>query len=425
MNKKLLILLLIILFQDTSTAQYLDKSNFYPMNPGMVNPAYMNPEQKASVYLSGRNHWTSLDGSPMDLYFGFNTPVMQNAGAGIRVIGDKQSIFKTYLTTLHYAYQHTINQDHTIQYGLSAGIQSSRLNMNDIITGTLTDPVLDKDYYNHTKFSAGMGIYYTYKNLFVSGVLPYLVQYDNFYRTFYGTVGYHYTLMENQEDEMLGLRPSLTIHKSPVSPLQYDINLLTSIKKHIVIQTSYITNQSFIAGVGFQYKDAMLGYAYEFSTGELTHLSNGSHEVLLTYQFEEAQSLIKKIFKRKKPIETEPQPDIQPAPKKDASSDSLVTRLASRIEELERLLRKDTARSDVKSETRRQIETDSLRPVFEAKKDESYAWYYCTLFPYTTLFRSLLSIERRSQVPGHIKKRAEHVNRHYAKAGWQILLCFH
>ena len=283
-------------------SQHLTVSNFYPVNQYMVNPAFMNEDEKIALYLSGRNHWASLDGSPMDLYFGLNYPFMDKTSGGIRLTGDKQGIFNTYLTEMTYAYKLRFNRNHALNLGLAAGFETFRLNRSDIYTGTITDPVLEDENYNETDFSTGIGLYYVYNDLFVSAALPAMLKHEELYQTVYGSVGYNLTVLENPHGEVLGFQPSASIHSIPASPVQYDFNIITRIRDLVYVQTSYVTNASFITGLGIDYNDFYLGYAYEFSIGELSHMSKGSHEVMLSYRFESAGGWLKGLFgEREKP----------------------------------------------------------------------------------------------------------------------------
>lgn len=357
MRHKLFLTCIFLFLMISAESQHLSVSNFYPVNQYMVNPAYMSDDDKISLYLSGKNHWASLDGSPMDLYVGMNYPFMERTSGGIRLIGDKQGIFNTYLTELTYAYKLQFNQNHGLNFGLAAGFETFRLNQGDIYTGTMSDPVLEDENYNETDFSAGIGLYYTYNDLFVSAALPSMLKHEELYQTIYGSIGYDLVVHENPHGEVLAFQPSVSIHAIPVSPVQYDFNLLTRIRDLIYVQTSYVTNESFITGLGLDYNDIYLGYAYEFSIGELSHMSKGSHEVMLSYRFESTGDWFKSLFQgRKQPAESSQQE-------------------AGENQEMENIFEK-----------------------YRAKEDESYDSYYVVVGAYYELkdavdFRDLLRAE--------------------------------
>ncbi len=304
MNKYIYFSILFIFLIPKAKGQHLAVSNFYPINQYMVNPAFMNEGNSTLAYLSARDHWSSLPGSPMDLYFGLSYPFQENANGGLRVIGDKQGLFNTFLTEFTYSYQHRLSRDQYLYYGLSAGIETFRLNKGDIVTGTLADPVLDKESYNTMKFTTGVGLYYTNQGFFASASLPRILEHDKLYQTIYGRVGYDIIVNASLYDEVLAFQPSVAIHSIPSSPLQFDINLLTRIQEKLYLQTSYITNKSFITGISVKYQDFFLGYSYEFSIGELAHMSNGSHEIMLSYQINAKQKgkkgVLNNLFKNNK-----------------------------------------------------------------------------------------------------------------------------
>ncbi len=392
-HKILLILLFSIFTIYSAESQHLQKSNFSPLNTYMENPAYINKDNNLALYLSGRNYWSSLDGSPTDLYFGINYPFMDNAAAGMRLAGDKQGIFNTVLSEFTYSYKQRINQEHTIYYGLSAGIETFRLNKNDIITGTLSDPVLDKKQYNETNFAAGIGFYYTYKDGFASLSFPHLLKHEKLLQTVRGSVGYKFVAYADSNSNILSFQPSIGVSSIPLSPLQFDISLITRIKEKIFVQTSYITNKSFITGFGINYKDVALGYSYEFNIGNLSHMSYGSHEIMLRYKIEGAKNVFKNLFKRER--------EIKPAVKKPIKDTQKILepeeeKIKDTIEFEEKKEKKDTI--TVKKDTSH-IKTEeadkNIISQYQAKADKSYDIYYIIIGAYYELmdaveFRDLI-----------------------------------
>ena len=374
MNKSIITVIIFVLISLSASTQRLSKSKFYPLNPYMVNPAFMNADNSITTYLSGRNHWSSLDGSPMDLYFGLNYPFMENTAGGLRIIGDGQGFFQTLLSELTYSYRLRFKPGHTLSFGMSAGVQTHRLNTNDIITGTLADPVLDETQYNHSKFSAGFGLYYEISDFFAGFSLPRLLEYENSDQTIYGSIGYDLLAKGEQNNEILSFQPSVSITYLPSSPVQYDFNLLTRIRETFYVQTGYMMNQSFVTGLGMQYKEAFLAYSYEFSIGKLAHISQGSHEVMVSYQFKDVKSFFKGLFRKEKHANTG-----QIATKTDSSSKPIP-------------------------------EKDPFAEKYEARGDESYDSFYVVVGAYYRLkdavdFRDLLREEM--QIDTEIMERED------------------
>lgn len=283
---RLFIIICLFIFSCQVFSQNIGISNLYTFQPYSINPAYIHPMRYVSTYFIGRNQWMSLDGSPVNTYFGINYPAFEKIALGFKIVGDKQGIFKTLSPEFTYSYTQKISDDQYINFGLAAGIISHRIDKSDLITGTINDRVLDDEYYNFIEFTAGAGIYYSYNKLKVQMVLPRLMEYEHFNQSFFGNIAYDIYARNGNPEDIIVFQPSVTFYSYPTSPYQFDINLLTRIKEQIFIQVSYITNKSLVGSFGINYKNIILGYSYEYNMGDLSHLSKGGHEIMASYAFE-------------------------------------------------------------------------------------------------------------------------------------------
>ena len=82
------------------------------------------------------------------------------------------------------------------------------------------------------------------------------------------------------------LRPALLIKYSQNTPVEADFNLNFCIKKILWIGGAYRTGDAAVAMVELQTtKKLRIGYAYDFTTSLLKDYSNGSHELMIGYDF--------------------------------------------------------------------------------------------------------------------------------------------
>ena len=84
----------------------------------------------------------------------------------------------------------------------------------------------------------------------------------------------------------LDFLPSTLVTFSPGKELMYDINTYFNISDRFWLGGSYRNNRSITGliqfAVNYQIKVA---YSYDFDFGRLGHYSNGSHEIMLRYEF--------------------------------------------------------------------------------------------------------------------------------------------
>lgn len=80
--------------------------------------------------------------------------------------------------------------------------------------------------------------------------------------------------------------PSTLVSLSPGAKLLYDINLHFSLFDRLWTGLSYQSNRSVSALLQFAVNNQFrVGYTYDFDFGRLGRYSNGSHEVMLRYEF--------------------------------------------------------------------------------------------------------------------------------------------
>jgi len=103
-------------------------------------------------------------------------------------------------------------------------------------------------------------------------------------RHYYLMGGYRFNLSES-----IALEPSALVKLQQPSPLQYDLTLRAIFKNMFWIGGSYRSDDAIAALAGITLNDRLtLGYAYDITTSDLNHVSNGSHEITLGLAFGKA-----------------------------------------------------------------------------------------------------------------------------------------
>jgi type IX secretion system PorP/SprF family membrane protein len=96
--------------------------------------------------------------------------------------------------------------------------------------------------------------------------------------------------------ENLKIKPNVLMKYHPSAPVQFDINANFLIYDKVWLGASYRTASDLIGIVEFNVTPQIrVGYSYDFTLSDIADYSNGSHEVMLGYNFG------KEVIKMKSP----------------------------------------------------------------------------------------------------------------------------
>jgi type IX secretion system PorP/SprF family membrane protein len=156
-------------------AQQIPLSENYFMDKYSLSPSYagnFNPKYLVTGY---RSDWTGIAGGPKTLKISYNDvfPFMQNAGYGGKIIYDKAGIFSQLYIMGSYSYNLTVNTDHHIMFGLSAGIYKNRLNLLDYYNDpnyNIDPSLIGQDVKSKMKFMSDFSVLWAWEGV-EAGVL--------------------------------------------------------------------------------------------------------------------------------------------------------------------------------------------------------------------------------------------------------------
>lgn len=95
------------------------------------------------------------------------------------------------------------------------------------------------------------------------------------------TGGYIFNVTENVK-----LKPSVLFKYIPGAPFQADINFSALFKDMIWLGASFRTGDAVSAILEYQATNSFrVGYGYDFTVSEIRKYSNGSHEIMIGYDF--------------------------------------------------------------------------------------------------------------------------------------------
>ncbi|PHQ28920.1 MAG: hypothetical protein COA80_04970 [Leeuwenhoekiella sp.] len=285
----------LVLFCGSMYGQQDPEYTQYMYNMSVINPAYASVN-KAKVGALYRSQWVGIDGAPTTASFFGHLPMSDKVELGLNLVHDEiGNVVQETNLNADFAYKLKIQDDATLSLGLKAGASFFSTDFSNIQLGTggpATDPSFQQNI-NQTYPTIGIGAYYFSERYYVGLSAPNLVaskhieDQDGVQRL--GSENTHYFLTGGyvfEPSENLQFKPSFMARWVNGAPVSIDVN------------ANVRFNQRFEAGIGYRIDDAVtgmvnfevtpgirVGYAYDYTTSNLGQYNNGSHEVMVLFDF--------------------------------------------------------------------------------------------------------------------------------------------
>lgn len=321
-----------IILSISASAQQRPYYTQYVLNNFILNPAVAGIENYWDVKVSHRHQWVGLDGAPVTTYLTIQGPLKKNTsaretattvhptgenprgkaywlnyeatdphhGIGFTVINDKTGPLNRFSAFASYAYHLPIGERTSLGAGISAGIQTMRLNTTELNFGTQypVDPaVAGSGYLNIVKpdISAGLWLYSVnyFMGLSAQQIIPEKIGFNNgklggdSITVIHGKLIPHlffeagYKLLLSDD---ISLLPSITIKYINPVPLSVDINAKMQFRDIVWLGGSVRPNDGFAVMMGLNINSTInIGYSYDFTTSRLNTVSKGTHELLVGF----------------------------------------------------------------------------------------------------------------------------------------------
>jgi len=143
-----------------SESYFLDKYSFAPSYAGNFNTRFL--------FAGYRSDWSGIAGGPKTLRLSFNDAFMNNAGYGGKIIYDKAGIFKQLYVMGSYSYRLSVNDEHNILFGLSAGIYHNSINMQEYYNDpnyNIDPSLINQNVRSKIKFMSDFSLVWTWQGL--------------------------------------------------------------------------------------------------------------------------------------------------------------------------------------------------------------------------------------------------------------------
>jgi type IX secretion system PorP/SprF family membrane protein len=269
-------------------------TNQYILNPLTINPAFAGNRGVLNIAAFYRKQWVGISGAPETMTFSMDAPFFdEKVGLGLVIVNDKIGVTKETQFITNYSYKIDIGEG-KISFGLGAGVTTTNTAWSDLI---VLDPG-DELYLNDSRLfiipNFSFGTYYTYRDHFAGFSIPRFLTYNyNFDKNKYSVkidpgnynflLNYGYLVRLTQKIKFL---PSTLLTLSPGQKPLFDINAYFNYVDRFWGGVSYRNGRS-VAGL-FQFEvnnQLKIAYTYDFDISSIGKFSNGSHELMLRYEF--------------------------------------------------------------------------------------------------------------------------------------------
>lgn len=290
--KKIQLFLGVIFLLCASTVQGQQDPQYtqYMYNMNVLNPAYAGSKGVMSVGLLARKQWVNVDGAPSTYTFALHSPIGNAVGLGVSAIQDEIGPATESNIYVDFSYTVFTSDEGRLAFGLKGGFT-----FLDVDYWSTIDPELSglNEPVSLSEPNFGAGIFY-YDSRFYAGLsVPNFLETRHIEKEggivstasermhYFLTAGYVFDVSDE-----LKLKPSTMLKATDGSPLSVDLSANLLYKEKVELGLSYRFDDSLSGLVGFQVNDDLrIGYAYDHTTTTWGEFNSGTHELILTFEF--------------------------------------------------------------------------------------------------------------------------------------------
>lgn len=262
----------------------------YMFNTLPINPAYAGSREMLSALLLGRQQWVGFDGAPNTATFSIHSPLYKGMAGGTSIIYDTYGPVKNTTFNIDFAYHLKTGEHSKLSFGINGTANLYTIDYTNLTRQTAMDNAYTNAVDQEWLPNVGFGLYFYSPNYYVGVSSPRMIEnsYDSdtdgdskVVRHYYAMAGYVFHI-----SEMFVLRPSALARASEAGPFNFDFNLYGIFYDKLWLGAMYRLDSAYGASVQYQISPQVkVGYAYDMSTNELSSYHSGSHELMISYDF--------------------------------------------------------------------------------------------------------------------------------------------
>jgi len=290
-NKLILIIGAFIFLNCNINSQHLfPVYSQYMLNGLALNPAYAGSRDALNISAGYRNQWVGFEGAPESQTFSMHTPLRnQKVALGLLIFNEQVDVRNNISIFSNYAWRFNTGSGR-LALGLKGGLTIRNANWNKV-------RVHDPGDISFTESSQdiipnfGFGVYYHTNHFFTGASIPLFLS-DSLsngnVKVYHDHNNYNYLFTSGVVIGRGGFKakPSILVKYDVQNPVQLDANLSFIFGDFLWIGGSYRIEDTLVGLLKFQVNERLrIGYTYDYSTGALNKYNNGSHEIMIIYDF--------------------------------------------------------------------------------------------------------------------------------------------
>jgi type IX secretion system PorP/SprF family membrane protein len=250
-----------------------------------------------------RHQWTGLEGAPKTAILSGHAPLLNDKiGIGVTLINDNVSVFNATKLMGSYAYRVRVGDNGKLCFGMNVEVTNFRANWNNLALTHENDNVFLTAKRNVLSPNFGAGVYYYSDKFYVGASVPHFLNMsltEHFkiegtdmvarqWKHYFFSTGAIFKVSHDVE-----FKPSVLLKYVRNTPIQADINVAFLFREALWLGAGYRTGDAVTGMIEYNFsKGLRIGYSYDYTTSELNDYSSGTHEVMVSYEFQKKQSYL-------------------------------------------------------------------------------------------------------------------------------------
>lgn len=292
--KKILNILIMITLAAPAWSQQEILVSQYMFNGLLINPAYTGTHDYFSASALHRSQWVQFEKSPVTQVFSIDGPVANDKlGVGLLISNDKLGVTSELDVSANFSYKLDLGVG-KLSFGIKAGFSSYSAKLSDVVVWESGDQVFERNDISGEMVSKfGFGLYYYTEKFYAGLSVPNIYSMDDnllleesqadgyFDQHYYFNTGYVF-----EPSSVFAVKPSILVKYQEAAPVEVDINCNLLFFQKFWVGAGYRTGDAFIGMLEYNITPQLrAGYAYDFTTTDIADYSNGSHEIMVAYDF--------------------------------------------------------------------------------------------------------------------------------------------
>ncbi len=268
-----------------------------------INPAYAGSKDMLSMTAVSRNQWVGIEGAPETQTFSIHSPFTKyHMGLGLSFMKDKVGPVSQSGASIDYSYTIDFNRRRYLAFGLKGGVNFYSAGLSDLKLIDEEDVVFQSDIVRRFLPNVGVGVYY-YTDRFYAGLsVPKLIEnvintHEGYSSEYVNREELHLFFMSGYVfdiNRILKFKPHFMVKFVQDAPISVDLSAQFLIYDHLWLGAMYRLGDSFGALVQFQISTQLkVGYSYDLSTNDLGSFNSGTHEIMISYDFNFGRGRVK------------------------------------------------------------------------------------------------------------------------------------